>query len=221
VIQARERRDVGDVQMMRAAAGMRDAAEKRAVEQIQAMGAAAAPCLVEDLLKHKLGERRELGVELLGKVGPAALPSLQPLLADADPKLRRWGMRAVAAMPFGAATRDLLVRGAADADFGVRSEALRGFEGGGPAEQQLLRKALVQDPDPLVRRSAAQALAGYRDRETAALLIEYLERCERERETLGRQIAQESLQTLSGSKGKRTPEAWRSLFENWHPDAGH
>jgi HEAT repeat protein len=219
VILAREGRDVGEVQMMRAAARMKDPTEIRAVEQIRAMGAAAAPCLV-DLLKHRLGEWRELGAELLGQVGPAALPSVEPLLTGSEPKLRRAGMRAVAAMPLSAATHEVLVRGAADADFGVRSEALRGLDSGAPADAELLHKALVQDPDPLVRRSAAQALSGYRSAETPALLIAYLERCEREHETLGKQVAQESLQALSGSKGKRTPESWRSLFEKWHPDGG-
>lgn len=217
VVRARDPREISDRQRLVAAAGVRDAAENRAIQQIVAMGKAAAPCLVEDLLKHKAADRRDLGVELLGRIGEVAAPAVTPLLRDPDPRLRRTGMRAVAAMSSTEAVRELLVQGAGDIDFGVRGEALRGLVSGGPAEAVLLHKALVQDPDPFVRRMAAQALATYRDRETARLLIDYLERCEREDERLGMKAAQTSLQSLSGSRYELAAEAWRKWLAEWNP----
>ena len=218
-LKARDPREISEKQKLGSAADVRDAAENRAMDQIVAMGPAAVPCVVEDLMKNKAADRRELGVELIGRIGTVALPEVTPLLTESEGRLRRTGMRAVAAMPPSPQTRELLLRGAADADFGVRGEAVRGLGPGGPAEAALLHKALVQDEDPFVRRSAAQALGTFRDQESARLLIEYLERCYRERESLGQQAAQASLQSLSGMKGQRTPEAWRSWLQQWRPEA--
>jgi hypothetical protein len=220
VLLVRERRDVGQDQVLAAAAGIRNPVEVRALEHLEAIGAAAAPTLVEDLLEHPLGDRRELGVELLGRIGLPALPALEGPLQDSEPRLRRAAVRAAAAMPFSPQTRQCLMRAAADADFGVRGEALRGLGGGGASEADLLRRSLLGDRDAFVRRAAAEALAGFRDRPTAVALIDYLERCKRELEPLGERTAQQSLQALSGGRGPRTVEAWRDWLGQWHPEAG-
>lgn len=220
ILWARERRDVGQGEVLRAAAGRADPVETRAREQLLALGGAAASTLVKDLLESSLGDRRELGVELLGGIGPAALPDVDPVLADGDPRVRRSAVRVLAAMPFGPEVGQRLRRAAADPDFGVRGEALRGLGGGGEAEAALLRSALAGDADPFVRRAAAQALGGFRDQAAAVALIDYLERCKRERESQGEQTAQAALQAISGSRGPRTVEAWRAWSRSWDPAAG-
>ena len=60
----------------RAAADIEDPTEQRAIQEIVALGEAAVPVLVGDLLLHRQPQPRELGIELLGYVGAPALPKL-------------------------------------------------------------------------------------------------------------------------------------------------
>jgi hypothetical protein len=84
----------------------------------------------------------------------------------------------------------------------------------------MLRQALAQDPDPFVRRAAAGALAGHRERESAVALIDYLERCKRERDPSGESAAQDALQQLAGRFGPRSAEAWRHWARTFDPAPG-
>src|SRR5688572_12431214 len=74
---------------------------ERARAELTAMGPAAVPCIVEDLLKSRFSDRRMLGAQLLGQIGPAAVPHMGPLLRDADPRLRRLAAEALGQMPEG------------------------------------------------------------------------------------------------------------------------
>ncbi|HLQ38894.1 MAG TPA: HEAT repeat domain-containing protein [Planctomycetota bacterium] len=218
VLFVRERRDPDQQQAFAAAAGHRDQNEVRAIEQIVAIGGAAVPCLVEDLLKNRQTVPRELGVELLGRIGAPALAALQPLLADSDVRLRRAAVRATAAMPASATTLERLRQSGKDRDFTVRAEALRGLAHGTDVDAVLLRQALAGDADPFVRRVAAESLAGHRDRASAQALIDFLERCSSGGERKGEAVAQASLQKLAGSGGPRTVAAWRTWLLEWRED---
>ncbi len=219
VLRVREKRDTGrDQQLLRAAAGMRDPIEVRAMTHLQALGAAAAPTVVGDLIQHVHGDRRELGVEILASIGAGSLPALQPALQSGEPRIRRTAVRAVAGMEPGPATAEALRTALQDGDFGVRGEAARGL-GRGPGDVALLVQIVEQDGDAFVRRSAAQALGACRDRAAATALVQYLERCKQQRDHTGEQAAQAALQALSGGRGPRTVEAWRSWCGKWDPAA--
>jgi hypothetical protein len=216
LVVARDARDPGrDEQVLRAAARIKDPTEVRALEQIDALGARALPCIVEDLLKNRQGPARELGIELCGRLGEAALPSLEPLLQDSEVRTRRAAVRGIGAVPPSAQTLQLLRRSSGDSDYTVRADAVRGLAVGGAGEAMLLRKVLAEDSDPFVRRVAAQSLGRHRDQATAMALVSYLERCQREHEPEGAQAAQAALQELSGSKGTRTLERWRQWAATW------
>lgn len=205
--------------VLRAASGQRNPAEQAAIEQVQALGAAAMPVLLEDLLKNRQGMPRELGVELIGAVGAVGLPALQPPLRDGDERLRRTALRAVAAMPASPAVLAVLRQAAQDPEFSVRGAAMRGLAIGDDTDAARLRQALATDADPFVRRMAALALGGHPEPQNAAALIDYLARSKRERDRLGEDAAQEALQQLSGTHKPRTAELWRLWLQDWHPAA--
>jgi hypothetical protein len=215
----REHPPADEQAVLLAAAGKKNRTEVRAFEQIQALGSAAMPCIVEDLLRHRQGMPRELGVELTGAVGAAALPALQPLLQSGDARQRCTAVRALAALPASPAMLAGLRQAATDADFTVRGAAVRGLEHGDASDGERLRQWLAGDEDPFVRRMAAQALGGHKETASATALIAYLERCLRERDSRGEDAAQASLQLLSGSKGPRTVLLWQRWLAQWQPSS--
>lgn len=212
------RQSADTTEMMRQAAKLKNPVEVRALEQIDALGERAAPCLVEDLLP-RTGISREVGVELLGRIGAPALPDLTPSLRSGDAKVRRTAIRAVAAMAPEPAVLGALRVAAADGDFGVRGEATAALVRGTGDDVERVRRAVTDDPDSFVRRKAAAALATQRDRVTATTLIGFLERCKKEREPEGERAAQDSLARLAGSTGPRTVEMWQQWLASWDPAA--
>jgi HEAT repeat protein len=207
----REGRPLGtDEDLLRAAARIENPVEKRALAEILTLGAVAVPTVVGDLLLHDQPQPRELGIELLGRIGQPALPALREVVRADEPKHRRAAARALAAI---GANDDALVelsRLTKDGDYTVRADAVRGLRRGNAAAGEVVRQVLTGDADPFVRRVAAGALAGHADPQSAVALIDYLERCKRDVDAQGAQVAQESLQAISGSRGPRTVEAWRA-----------
>lgn len=217
VIQAREARRADEEQFLRAAIGKPDPVETRAFEQLRALGAAAVPCVVENLLRHRFADRRRLGVEILGAIGEAALESLQPLLADRDPRLRRYAVEAVASMQPTPATERALLEASRDEEFTVRVAALHGLERRARTHAARLRAMLIHDPDPFVRQVAAQALGAVRDRETARALVSYYERALEEGDGRGVEAADASLRRISGRKQRANLATWRAWLASWEP----
>ncbi|MBK8098227.1 MAG: HEAT repeat domain-containing protein [Planctomycetes bacterium] len=212
-------RPSGDTtEMMRQAAKLKNPVETRALEQIDALGERAVPCLVQDLLP-RTGISRELGVELLGRIGAPALPGLAPSLQSGDARIRRTAIRAVAAMAPEPAVLASLRAAATDGDFGVRGEAIAGLARGDGDDVVRVRRAVTDDADAFVRRKAAAALVVHRDRATATTLIGFLQRCKSEREAEGERVAQESLARLAGSTGPRTVDMWQRWLQDWDPAA--
>lgn len=208
----REGRPLGEDQdLLRAAARIVDPVESRALAEIQALGAAAVPTLVGDLLLHSQPQPRELGIELLTRVGAPAMPALQEVARTGEPRQRRAAARALGAIGVDQNVFATLHQLTGDEDYSVRADALRSLRGGGEAAQNLLIERLRDDADPFVRRVAAQSLAAFSGRAPAMALIDYLERCKRERDFPGEQAAQASLQKMAAARGPRTPDAWRAF----------
>jgi len=208
----RVRTQTGDSDpLLRAAAGIKNPVEARALAQIDALGAAAAPCIVHDLGCHQQPFVRELGVELLARIGPPALPAMEPLRASAREPERCVYAEALGGMPPDAAsTATLSAFAADDPEFTVRATAAKALGRAGADAAPQLRKTLATDPDPFVRRTAAEALAAQRDPATAAALVAYLERCQKEHDGDGEAAAQRALQTQSRTRTPRTAAAWRA-----------
>ncbi|MBL8728652.1 MAG: HEAT repeat domain-containing protein [Planctomycetes bacterium] len=212
VFTVREGRPLGEDQgLLRAAARIADPVETRAIAEIEALGAAAVPTLVGDLLCHGQPQPRELGIELLAHVGAPAVPAVQQLATSSDARQRRAAARTLGAIGVAGDVLPTLRRLAADADFAVRADALRDLHDGGAPVRDLLVERLGHDDDAFVRRTAAQSLQHFPGAAAANALIDYLERCKRERDYRGEEAAQASLQVFAGTHGPRTPAAWRAF----------
>lgn len=221
LIHQREGRPLGaDEDLLRAAARIDNPAEVRAIAEIVALGGRAVPVLVGDLLQHAQPQPRELGVELLARIGGAAVPALREVLANGQPKARRAAARAIGAIGVDAVSLALLRRMALDGDYALRADALRALRSGGPPACDLLLDRLRNDDDAFVRRVAAQALAQFRSRAVAEALIDHLERCKHDGDVQGELGAQQSLQALAGTRGMRTVDAWRMFARDIAADGG-
>ncbi len=185
--------------------------EQRAIAGIVALGSAAVPVLVHDLLEHEQPQPRELGSELLATIGAPARPALQRVARNGQARQQRAAARALGRIGVDAETLATLRTLAGDGDYTVRADALRSLRSGGEPARALLIQKLNADPDPFVRRVAAQTLEAFPSAPVANALIDYLERCKRERDWPGEQAAQASLQRLAGTRGPRTPDAWRAF----------
>ncbi|MGB3966717.1 MAG: hypothetical protein WBO45_08300, partial [Planctomycetota bacterium] len=83
----------GDTELLRSAAGIADPVEARALQQIGELGARAVPTLVGDLLCHAQPQPRELGVELLARIGQPAVAPVQAIAQQGEPPARRAAAR--------------------------------------------------------------------------------------------------------------------------------
>jgi HEAT repeat protein len=188
-------------------------ADPRAVTEIVALGAAAVPVLVGDLLANGQPQPRELGVELLARVGAPAVSAVLPLAASGDARQRRSAGRALGAIGAAGDVLPALRRLATDEDFTVRADALAEIHDGGEPARALLCERLRDDDDAFVRRIAAKSLAHFRDRAAATALVDYLERCKRDGDHRGEMAAQASLQAIARTRGPRTPAVWRAFAQ--------
>lgn len=211
LIWARDQRQANDEAFMQAVAGKSaHPVEERALRDLQALGAAAAPALIEDLLRSPYGDRRRIGADLLGIVGPAALPALQPLLGDRNRDTRRLAVRALIDMEKTPPVRVALERGATDSDFTVRAEAVVGLARIGAEQAPRLHEMLRSDGDPFVRRAVAAQLAAFHDAATARALVDYLEHCVSSGEVRGGEAAEAALIEIAGSKQRGGIAGWRT-----------
>ncbi len=211
VFTVREGRPLGgDEELFRAAIKAEDPTEVRALAEIKELGAMAVPTLVGDLLLHEQPHPRELGVELLAHVGAPARPELLRIVREGETRQQRAAMRSLAMCGVDAEVMAMLRVQANDEDFTVRADALRCLRHAGPEGQVLLGERMQQDSDPFVRRVAAETLAHFRSSKTALVLVDYLERCKRDKDWPGELAAQKALQRMAGKRGPRTPEAWRA-----------
>lgn len=215
VLRAREGQplDEDETDLLRAAAGIADPLERRAIVELEALGRLALPVVLGDLLRHSQPQPRELGIELVGRLaatGAVTAPDLEPLASSSNPRERRVAARSLGAIGGDGAVQTRLIALAGDAEFAVRADAMRGLGRTGEGGAVVLRAALQQDADPFVRRAAVQALARHRSPATAQAVVDYLQRCHRDRDTAGELTAQKTLEALAGTRGKRSVADWRS-----------
>lgn len=212
----REGRPLGEGdELFRAAAGITNPTETRAIAEVKRLGGLAVPTLVGDLLLHDQPMPRELGIELLSAIGLPALPALQQIARTGEVRPRRAAARTLGRIQVDAEVLGVLRELASDADFSVRADALRSITSGGEPARQLLIERLQQDEDPFVRRIAAQSLASFPGRASAMALVAFLERCRREPDSAGEVAAQKALQRLAGERRLHEPAEWKA--RNW-PD---
>ena len=216
VLWARDQRRSDDAAFLAAVAGRSmHPTEERALRQLRALGAASAPGLIEDLLKHKFTDRQQIGAELLGHVGPATLPALQPLLSGGDRRRRRLAAQALVNMEKTPPVCAALERAVGDGEFTVRATAWRGLARAGEVYAPRLRAVLTDDDDPYVRRVVAAELAAFADRDSAAALVGYLERCVNDGDGRGREAAEAALVKLAGSKPRGGLSGWRGWLSTY------
>ncbi len=214
LILVREGRPLGEEEeLFRAAARIENPVEARATAEIETLGVRAVPTLVSDLLRNSQPQPRQLGVELIGRIGAPAVPALTELAKSSVARERRAAARALGAIEGSPVATQELIRLAGDAEFTVRADALRGLARGGDPAAALLVDSLARDEDPFVRRVAAQTLLHHRGTAVAGALVDYLARCQREGDFAGEQAAQASLAAQAGTRGPRTLAAWRSWLE--------
>ncbi|MFM1872340.1 MAG: hypothetical protein RL398_1762 [Planctomycetota bacterium] len=215
LLRAREGRPLGeDQELLRAAAGLEDPLERRAAAEIVVLGTRAMPVIAGDLLRHPQPQPRELGIELVGRIGPAAVEFVLPLVNSTEARERRVAARALGSIGGEGDIERQLAKLAADADFTVRADAMRGLARSGESGATTLRAALANDPDPFVRRAAATSLARHPGLSTAQALVDYLQVCQRAGDFSGEKAAQESLLVLAGAKGFRSLASWREWLQS-------
>lgn len=198
----REGKPLGEDQdLMRAAAHIEDPVEARAIQEITALGAAAVPVLVGDLLMHPQPQPRELGIELLGCIGQAAAPGVLAVAETSDPRIRRASARALGRLGEGDDVTAALARLSHDSDYTVRADAARGLARGGAKAADMLRTILSRESDPFVRRMAAQSLASHPGPMSAEVLRTAL------REDRDPSVRRTAARSLAAHPGKATAEA--------------
>lgn len=163
-------------ELMRAAARIADPVAERAQAEIDVLGARAVPTLVGDLLRNSQPQPRELGIELLQRLGPVAVPALLEAAKEGELSARRGAARALGASFARPEVAELLRSLLQDGDFTLRADAVLGLADGGDAALPLLLDKLEHDADPFVRRSAVKALAQHPEPAVAAALVGRLER---------------------------------------------
>lgn len=215
LIAVREERPLGeDKEFLAAAAKLELKAETRAFAELTTLGAVAVPTVIDDLLRNPQAHLRELGIELLGRIGqPARAPLLQ-LARDGDVHERRAAARALGRIGIDAEVFALLRQFATSGDFTQRADALRSLRGGDEAARLFLCERMQKDDDAFVRRTAAQTLAYFPKTASALAIVDFIERCRRENDREGERIAQRALMHLSGTYRALQPQDWRA----WAPE---
>lgn len=207
-----DRRQASDEDFLRQVSGG-DPVWDRALNALRGLGPAAAPTLIDDLLRHQKHDRRRLGVTLLGATGEGSLGAMKELLMAPDPVVRRLAVLAVGEMPPTVATQEALRRAATDKEFTVRAAAYEGMGRGVATAAADLRAALEREADPFVQRVIARALAGDCSKASAQALLGYMRKSLAERDTQGFEVAHQALAKLAG----RDPRRARGVEEwaNW------
>lgn len=211
---AERRQDLKDKTLVEALQEEVTKRTERARRHILAMGPAAVPTLIDDLVRNLLTNRRQLGGELLADIGSPAIPAMQPLLQDADWRLRKTAVAMLVRMQGNAEVSDALRIGMKDAHFGVRAAAAEGL---GAEDAGTLVEVLTSDPDSFPRRAAGKRLAelypsldGATRRRVAETLVAQLEQSAAEGAGRDADAFESALRKLAGVQRRGNVEAWKT-----------
>lgn len=191
---------------------------QRSVDALVAMGESAAPCIVLDLMRQRSAGMRELGADLLNRMGPERLPAWERAFALPDPLVRRYLVEAISGWNTdgGAAAEaayQRLVEGTRDADFGVRAKAWIGIGRANGEQGPRLRRALAAESDPFVRRAIVEALSHQPDLDSAAAILDFLEVAVRTGDAADKEAGRRAFMRFSGEVEARSVGQWRRWLE--------
>ncbi|MFK7741911.1 MAG: HEAT repeat domain-containing protein [Planctomycetota bacterium] len=187
--------------------------DRRAIDQIVAVGEPAVEVVVEDLLLFGQEFLRTIGVEVLAGIGSSAVPTLLARARTGSDADLRAVARALGAIGPDGAALDALGELAGSAAWQVRSDVARALGGGGAAARAMLVR-MLDDEDPFVRRQACAALGRHQDDVAAAIeVLDYMQACQKSEDFKGELAAQEALQNFSGTRRPRSAAAWRKYLE--------
>jgi hypothetical protein len=174
------------------------------------------------------GATAYLTAEVLTAIGTATIPACLEYMDRPQVQARRRAVHLLGQLPYG---HDLepQVRSALagclaqDEDWLVRKSAavVLAQRGGRHTILHPARKALARalnDPNQAVACAAATGLAGLHDPRAVPDLIGFLRQAERDSAFALYRIAQEALQTLTDTRGRRSVREWGAWYRTW--DAG-
>ena len=190
-----------------------DPAWQRPLEHLGAMGAAAVPFVVLDLIEHPNGASRDLGARILKAMGPGVVEAWSFLSETGDLRVRRMAMQVLSTWPPTDVSLPLLEEGLVDPDFGIRAAAYRGLARAGSGQAERMRQALASEKDPFVRRAILESMTNFKDRGSALAVLAFLEWSLEAGEYADLRRADAVLQEISGLQGSRDLAGWRAWIE--------
>jgi hypothetical protein len=186
---------------------------KKALAELRIADGVAVPVVVAELLRHHDIKNRALGVQILIYMGPGIVPDLQPYLAHQDKRVQRQVLQVLGGLASDARAQQLLIANIRNPEWSIRAQALESLALAGDAHLPLLHQAALHDPDPFVRRRVVAALAQFKDRQTATVVVAYYQEVLRQGDRQGIRAAQRTLQAMSGIRGGHTESFWQRWLE--------
>jgi hypothetical protein len=204
-----DNRDYDEAEFLKSAAKAENPKLDAAQAELRAMGAAAVPCIREELLMHRFADRRAIGIRLVTGLDAAASRALLPMLDSTDTRVRRTALEAMAGMTIDAATQARIQRMTNDPDFTVRGAAFVASTRAWPESVHTLRDALTAESDPFVRRVIVECMGGCRDRRSAEAVVEQFSRALHQGDLRSAESARRTLQQMSGLDYGTAISAWQ------------
>ncbi len=169
----------------------------RARSALGTMGPVAVPTVIDELMKNRFTDNRQIGVQILASMSKDVLPMLKQAVIDSKPTFRHNYVAAVAGMKPSPERELMLLDWSKNDDYLVRSGAFVGLQRAGDRHLALLRDAVARDPDTFVQKQVVKVLGGFTDRVTAATVIAYYARCEKRGDRMGASEAERTLVKIS------------------------
>jgi hypothetical protein len=195
---------------------------ERSQAELVACQKESTPVLVQ-MLSVKDGIVSFLAANTLEEIGAPAVEPVVRVLEDSRPEVRRRAAHLLGQLPNAGAQEAAVLeklgdRVAHDEAWVVRAEAAQalGERGARNTERgyavSVLARAL-NDPDPAVAQSAAQALEAAGDRRAIPVLIRALDQAVRQGEPKSARTIDAALKKLSGETRDRDAEAWSAWWQ--------
>ena len=182
---------------------------RKALTELRIVGGPAVGIVVDELLRHHQIKNRSLGVQILIYMGPGIVPDLAPYLAHRDKRVQRQVLQVLGGLASDPRAVQLLIQQTRNPDWSLRARALKSLALAGDAQLPLLHQAALHDPDPFVRRRVVIALARFKDKQTAIVVVAYYREVLRQGDRQAMRAAQKTLQAMSGIRGERTEAFWQ------------
>lgn len=193
--------------------------ESAAIDELAWFGELAVPVVVHDLLDPRQAFLRQIGIEILVRIGEPALPSLLAQVRSGDAQQQRVVARALGALGARGAALSALEALTRSSEWTVRADAVQGLHDGDAEARDLLVR-MLRDEDAFVRRKAAATLGFYREPATVRALADFLEFCQERKDIDSEVAAQNALQVIAQRRGPRTVAAWQDFADQLEQQGG-